>query len=400
MPLPTELRTRLEDPDFWRAYCFDVGADDAADEDEEPDVEVVPLGAVFPVGGGYALVLDFDTGFGIVRLGMRTPDSASTLELGWDDQAHWHPDALRWTELDLIARAAAVVDPTLRHPGPVLALAARFVVLDHGDDLDAITPLMDAAFGSPPPPRVETDPMTPTLPIDFGPPVPVAVWWPRTRAWLHRVDGRHSGVAWRQEAGTWTVDQDDSVDVDRYLYTLRRPDGEFPFAAWRDLLTAAETTLATGDLPAASGPAEQCWIDEERAGLPRGSLVAARFGVSPLRDSRLHRLRLELPVGGHAYAVRVDLHRTLREADLGWAETSGSTPAPGGGQAMTISIGVVDSVEAGVALIQQVLRRHRTGPEARLTFHREPIPLDLLVHSADADQGQLRRLSAPGRNGG
>ncbi|GAB3842394.1 hypothetical protein GCM10027610_053110 [Dactylosporangium cerinum] len=83
--------------------------------------------------------------------------------------------------------------------------------------------------------------------------------------------------------------------MDRYLYSLRRPGGEFPFAAWRDLLNAAEATLATGDLPAASGPAERCWTDEERAGLPRGSLVAERFGPSPLRGSRRHRLELELP---------------------------------------------------------------------------------------------------------
>lgn len=374
--LPAVLQARLDDPDFWRAYFFDASTDDEDDEDEENEAEpgVSPLVAEFPVGGGYSLVLDIDTGLGVVRLGMRTPDSAQTLELGWDDQAHWHPDALRWTELDLIARAAAVVDPALRHPGPVLALAARFVVLDHGDNLDAITPLMDAAFGPPPSPGMKTDPMMPTLPIDFGPPVPVATWWPRTRDWLHRVDGRHSGVAWRQDdARTWTVDQDLSVDVDRYLYSLRRPGGEFPLAAWRDLLIAAETTLATGDLPTPSGPAEQCWTDEERAELPRGSLIAERYGPSPLRDSRRYRLELELPVEGrsnaYAHAVRIDLHRTLREADRGWAEMSGSTLAPGRGWTMmTLSIGVVDSLDAGVALIRQVLRRHRIGPGAQLTF--------------------------------
>ncbi|GAB3842398.1 hypothetical protein [Dactylosporangium cerinum] len=74
--------------------------------------------------------------------------------------------------------------------------------------------------------------------------------------------------------------------------------------------------------------------------------------------------------------MRVDLHRTLSKADLGWAATSGWSLAPGGERAVTISIGVFDSVEAGVALIRQVLRRHRTGPGTRLTFRREPIPLD------------------------
>jgi hypothetical protein len=111
--LPAVLQARLDDPDFWRAYFSDASTEDRDDEDEENEAEpgVSPLVAEFPVGGGYSLVLDIDTGLGVVRLGVRTPDSAQTLELGWDDQAHWHPDALRWTELDLIARAAAVVDP-------------------------------------------------------------------------------------------------------------------------------------------------------------------------------------------------------------------------------------------------------------------------------------------------
>lgn len=376
MPLPAELRARLDDPDFWRAYFFDDSTQDGDEEDQEDEHEASPLVVQFPVGGGYMLVLDINVGLGRVTLGMRCPDSAQTLTLGWDDQAHWHPDALRWTELDLIARAAAVVDPALRHPGPVLALAARFVVLDHTDYLDAIIPLMEAAFGPTPTPRIELDPTTPMLPIDFGPPVPVAVWWPRTRDWLHRVDGRYSGVEWhRDEVGTWTVDQDDSDEVDRYLYSLRCPGGEFPFAAWQDLLAAAETTLATGDLPTASSRAEQCWIDEERAALPRGSLVVDRFGPSPLRDSRLYRLRLELSVQGrpnaYANALRTDLDRTLREADRGRAEIFGH-----GQSAVMLSIGVVDSIDAGTALIRQVLRRHRASPETRLTHQRQPIPLD------------------------
>jgi hypothetical protein len=318
----------------------------------------------------------------MVGLGMRSPASVKTLELGWDDQAHWHPDALRWTELDLIARAAAVVDPVLRHPGPVLALAARFVVLDHNDNLDAITPLMDAAFGPPPTRHIEADPMTPTLTIDFPLPVPAATWWPRTRDWLHRVDGRYSGVAWHQnEAGTWTVDQDDSIEVNRYLYTLRRPNGEFPFVEWRNLLAAAENTLEAGNLPTPSSPAEQYWTDEERAEVPRGSLLADRFGPSPLRESRCYVLTLKLPVEGrsnaYAYAVRTDLDRTLREADRGWAETSGATLTPGRGETeVRLSIGVVDDLDAATALIQRVLRRHRTSPETRLTRHREPIQLD------------------------
>jgi hypothetical protein len=384
VPLSDELQARLGDPAFWRAYFFDDHVPDETDEDDYQGDEhdASPLVVEFPVGGGYALVLDIGAGFSMIKLGMRTPDSGQTLELGWDDQAHWHPDALRWAELDLIARAGAIVDPRLRHPGPVLALVARFVVLDHDDNLDAITPLMDAAFGPPPLPRLDVDPLAPTLPIDFGPLVPVATWWPRTRDWLHRVDGRHSGVAWhRHDDGTWTVDQQDENDVDRYLCSLRRPGGEFPFADWRKLVTAAEATLATGDLPTPASSIEQCWTAEERTATPRGSLIAARFGPSPLRDSRRYLLTLELPVRGRSssyeLAVRTDLDRTLREADRGWAESSGATWSPGRGwTAATFGIGVIDSLDAGIALIRQVLRRHRADPETRLTSNRQPIRLD------------------------
>ena len=378
MPLPVDLQARLDDPDFWRAYFFE---DETVVRDEE-DEDESSLVVEFPVGGGYALVLEIWIGLHLVNLAMRTPDSAETLQLGWDDRAHWHPSALRWTELDLVARAAAVVDPTLRHPGPVLALAGRFVILGRGDDLDPITPMMDAAFGPPRVPRVQVDPMTPMLDIDFGPPVPVKMWWPHTRDWLNRVDGRHSGVVWNlDDAGAWTVERDEATDDDRGVYTLRCPGGSFPFAAWQKLVAAAEATLTAGTLPAPDSPAEQCWIDEERTGARRGSLIAAHFGTSPLRDARLYVLDLDLPLEGrshaHALAVRTDLDRTLREADRGWAETSGSTLTPGRGwTASALSIGVLDSLEDGVTLIRLVLRRHRAHPETRLTLDREPIPLN------------------------
>jgi hypothetical protein len=364
MPLPAELHKRLETPEFWRAYLFEADVlddeddldDDDLDEDEDEDEGgddsiVVEI----PVGGGYALVLDIGGEFDMVDLGMRTPDSAEILEIGWDDQAHWHPDTLRWDELDLIARAAAVLDPALRHPGPVLALAGRFVILGPGDDLDAITPLMDAAYGTPP---------------------PGAGFWPRTRDWLHRVDGRPHGIAWqRNPAGDWAVDQSETAAVTRDLYSVRRPGSAFPFAAWRELLAAAQATLAAGPLPTPENDAERHWVEETATGVPHGSLIAARCGPSPLRDSRRFSLALNLP-GSHSYtaAVCADLDRTLREADRGTAMVTGGTSGGGHASAL-IDIGVVDDLDAGVVLIREVLRRHSPAPDARLSHRREPIPL-------------------------
>jgi hypothetical protein len=346
MPLPADLRARLRDPNFWRRYFFEAGAGE--------EKEHVEHTAEFPVGDGYALTVGINDH--AIHLDLCTPDE--TVTLGWDDQAHWMPDTLRWAELDLIGRAAAVADPEVRHPGPVLALAGRFVVLDGADDLDRITPMMDAAFG----------------------PAPEPVWWPSTRNWLCKADGRHDGIAWAEHGEDWTVDQVREGGVDRYLHSLRRAGGDFPFAAWRGLLTAAERTVAGGPLPTPVTPAEQGWIDEERTGAPRGSLIAARCGASPLRNFRRYHLDLELAAqgrpGNFAIAICHDLDRVLREADLGWAEFSGGVSSADGTPITTdVTVGVLDRLDEAVALISMVLRRHDITPDARLTHRRRPLPL-------------------------
>jgi hypothetical protein len=104
MPLPADLRARLCDSDFWGRYFFEAG----------PGLEEYgEYTAEFPVGDGYAVIVGINDH--AIYLDLCTPD-AETVTMGWDDQAHWMPDALRWAELDLIGRAAAVTDPELRHP--------------------------------------------------------------------------------------------------------------------------------------------------------------------------------------------------------------------------------------------------------------------------------------------
>ncbi|MEU4692362.1 hypothetical protein [Actinoplanes sp. NPDC023714] len=374
MPLPAELSDHLENPDFWRVYFFEAeydelfeSADGDDDLDDGGDDSAGGLVAEFPVGGGYALVVDIDLEIGSIELGLKTPKSDDPLELGWDDQAHWHPHALRWSELDLIARSAAVLDPALPHPGPVLALAGRFVVLardqktttsDPGE-LDAITPLMDAAYGPPP---------------------PGAEWWPTARDWLYRADFRRDATTWRQDrSGDWTVEQDENENPSRGLYSLRHPDGDFPLKKWRKLLAAAESTLAAGPLPAPRTPAEQCWTDEIRTGVPRGSLIAAHFGPSPLRNARMYPLSLTIPVENRysvAKAVFDDLDRVLRRAARGEAEITGSTSRPGYGYTdVSADLEIFDDLEAGLTLIREVLSSHGVPAGTRLTRNGEDIPL-------------------------
>ncbi|MBO4165013.1 hypothetical protein [Micromonospora antibiotica] len=398
MPLAADLRDLLKDPSFWSAYERSDG-DDGADDERWEDHPGWTLTA--DVGGGHTLVLEIDIELGMVNLGVCPPGVTEPLQLGWDDDAHPFPHALRWDELDLIARAVALRDPDLPHPGPLLALVSRFVLLGEHDDLDAVTPLLAAAFG--------------TGPAD-------AAYWPTARSWLYRCDGRGRGVTWqRDDAGNWTVDQDEDQSGDFTLYSLRGPESEFPFDAWRELLAAAGRTVsdavpgpardALGDLPAravadrdlslagqtgrslaAAGvghpvilrgldgptdPAEVCWILETVTGAAQGSLVARWFGPSALRVARRYRLDLHLEVGGrpdprgYASTVTRDLDRALRDRGLGHAEQTGSSmrrDASGGyvTHAVSVDIAVFDDLAAGTDLVRHTLLRHDPAPETVL----------------------------------
>ncbi|GLW99494.1 hypothetical protein Misp02_35810 [Microtetraspora sp. NBRC 16547] len=321
---------------------------------------------------------------------------------------------MRWSELDLLARALALQDPQLRHPGPVLALLARFVVLGEPDDPDAITPLMDAAF------RVMR-------------PNPLDGLRPETRDWFELRDLRGSGLCWRVgDNGHLAVEQLDRDSAPRELYSLRTPDSEdFPFTAWAALLDRARRVLATATTDAslhdpairaalnrcttgeghthlaslvealrtadAAHPvllralaepvsrAESCWAVEVLAGLPQGSLVKRWFGPSPLATARSWELRLTLATesrpADHDRILTSDVNDTLKQAGLGRAEIAGGMArqgADGSYVSVSTSVDVLirDDLSHGLSLISQVLRRHNAADTAEL--HNASPPYDLI----------------------
>jgi hypothetical protein len=142
VPVSEALRRLAEDPRFW------IG-------DGPPPADQRELRVPFPVAGGFGLVLDLD-------LATAAPESP------------W-PAALRWWELDLCARVIALEDPTLPHPGLVVALLAPFAPATADDDPAEIAAVCEAAYRSlrrdvPEPIEPEQDP----LPLFAGP-----QWWPR-----------------------------------------------------------------------------------------------------------------------------------------------------------------------------------------------------------------------------
>ncbi len=137
MPVPEALRRLSENPEFWTGD----GANTEADEPSE-------LRVTFPVTGGYALVLDLVPGTGERALGLRGPASTEPVQLGWAPAGGPFPAALRWWELDLLARIIALADPTLPHPGLVVALLSPFAPATADDDEPAVAAMREAAYRS------------------------------------------------------------------------------------------------------------------------------------------------------------------------------------------------------------------------------------------------------------
>ncbi|MFC4017590.1 hypothetical protein ACFOW4_06490 [Micromonospora sp. GCM10011542] len=246
MNIPVSLRESLHDPAFWARYTFATedgpGADrlgaleDLLDEDDgdDDDEQETRLDVAFDVGGGERVLLGVDTRLGAYELGITGPDSAEPAELGWDDLAHWHPYALRWSELDLICRAIAMRDPQLSHPGAPMALLCRFAAVFDDDDVDGAVACVDAAYAALRPQGWDG-------------------YWPIGSDWLERADFRSQKVVWhRDEAGNLWAEQDADHDADFYSTRVAPPaeTGEhFPHTRLRSLLAAAATTVATGSHP-------------------------------------------------------------------------------------------------------------------------------------------------------
>jgi hypothetical protein len=232
MSIPDALKTGLADPRFWAMYFFEYDEDDPEDDDAEDD-EYFDEGShvlAFPAGGGYSLDLDISDGY--FDLGLRVPGADEPVTVGWSDEAHFHPHTLRWDELDLLCRAAALLEPELRHPGPGLALLSRFLVISAHDDVPTIESLLHAAFTGLKPAAAEG-------------------FWPDAEDTAGRADFRHEAVVWHRDAdGNFSVHKDMSAFDGAHLYSTRERGSDFPWAGWRALIDQAERTLGAAIDPA------------------------------------------------------------------------------------------------------------------------------------------------------
>ncbi|MFB9692720.1 hypothetical protein ACFQFC_24030 [Amorphoplanes digitatis] len=169
VPVSEALHRLSEDPRFWSFLFVNDGA--------YPDTDPAEVRVSLPVTGGYGLVLDIDLVTGEQTLGLRVPSSNDPVQLCSAEPGRPAPAALRWHELELCARVIALEDPTLPHPGLVVALLSPFAPATPDDDGDAVAAVREAAYRSL---RREVHPVTSGGPEQA--PLPLFAsddWWPR-----------------------------------------------------------------------------------------------------------------------------------------------------------------------------------------------------------------------------
>ena len=289
MPVSEALRLLAEDPAFWTG-------DSVTTDDAEPH----ELRVTFPVTGGYALVLDLDRVTGERTLGLRGPASSEPVPLGWAPAAGPHPAALRWWELDLCARVIAWEDPTLPHPGLVVALLSPFAPPTADDDEPAIAAMREIAYRSlrravaPAPP---SGPEQAPLPLFAG-----ADWWPAPPAPSPQVlDEATIAMLTRPERAAPDVRSGPRFPRESLADLVAKAGAHLQHVPQRDWFPQtrplARHILDTGDLrpvPALLGalteagcdhptvldalseplvPAEACWMVETLAGAVPGTLL-------------------------------------------------------------------------------------------------------------------------------
>jgi hypothetical protein len=201
MTIPLPVLQILHRRDFWLGNFF------KADPPEPfPELAGSPIACALP--GNYELRLSINADSLNPTVSLAHPSLSATVELGWDDQAHWHPDLFRWEELDAVCRCVAADEPELPHPGWPLLLLYRFAPATPDDDAIGIASTIRRAWES----------AAVLEPSEYEPLIAAYDRRDRDYEWLY---SRRRG---------WSLEGED-------VYSLRTMDNsEFPYRLFGDMM--------------------------------------------------------------------------------------------------------------------------------------------------------------------
>ena len=294
VPVPEALHRLSEDPEFWSFLRADASAT------TDPDADPAELRISLPVTGGYGLVLDLDLVTGEQTLGLRGPATSEPVQLGWFSPGRPYPAALRWHELELCARVIALEDPTLPHPGLVVALLGPFAPATADDDETTVAAVREAAYRS-----LRRDVPTPEPSVPEQTPLPLFAgddWWPQPPQLSPQVLDEAAIAAYTAPAPAYLQVRGGSRFPHEGLQDLVRHAAkrlsQLPEEQWyAEVRPLARHMADTGDLRAVNAllgvlteagcdhptvldalseplvPIEACWMVETLAGATPGTLV-------------------------------------------------------------------------------------------------------------------------------
>ncbi len=266
MKIPAALETLARDREFWSRYFWQN--DDELEYGELANEVVIYTeeflkaqydlrGAARPIPPGHSsclieldfgadgLQLDMPPDLTSFELGLKQP-SGSVIQLGWDDQAHWHPHVFRWTELATICSSASSTMEPLANQDLLLLLLCRFAPITSDPDFNIAEALLKSAWknlglecrNSEDGNDDDSDNGDDRDHDDAG---------DRKGGGddlydhvIEKIDCRNNGFEWRLSAKGWVLSQDDENEYDIICYSLRHIDNdEFPFVELSTMIAEA-----------------------------------------------------------------------------------------------------------------------------------------------------------------
>ena len=139
---PTILKLLRSGKNFWEDYFWSPENTRAS----YPELDAHKI--EFAISPQSTIVLSADSKLWEHTLFLKNRHGGQLSQLGWSDQAHFHPDIFRLEELIAICKCLARLAPEWKHPGIPLLLLWEFCPITSETERDSISKLVADAFCS------------------------------------------------------------------------------------------------------------------------------------------------------------------------------------------------------------------------------------------------------------